>query len=169
MNTAKVYEKYPAGTVLLSNFTSLVIYGLSFLVMLKAGIIFGLIYLVGVIIMEIRLVSSHCVNCYYWGKRCAFGKGWISSLFFGKGNPPDFCKKEMTWTDMLPDILISGIPVIAGIILLILDFDLLILLMVIMLLIFISYGNSVIRGSLACNHCKQRELGCPAERLFSKD
>ncbi|MFH1684097.1 MAG: hypothetical protein ABIA67_04360 [Candidatus Margulisiibacteriota bacterium] len=25
-----------------------------------------------------------------------------------------------------------------------------------------------LRGSLACKFCKQRELGCPAEQLFSK-
>jgi hypothetical protein len=25
-----------------------------------------------------------------------------------------------------------------------------------------------VRGQLACKYCKQRELGCPAEQLFSK-
>jgi hypothetical protein len=26
----------------------------------------------------------------------------------------------------------------------------------------------MIRGSIACKYCKQRELGCPAEQMFAK-
>jgi hypothetical protein len=29
-------------------------------------------------------------------------------------------------------------------------------------------GNGLVRGSLACKYCKQREIGCPAEQLFNK-
>jgi hypothetical protein len=34
-------------------------------------------------------------------------------------------------------------------------------------LIALSFvGNAVLRGSFACKYCKQREIGCPAEKLF---
>ena len=29
-------------------------------------------------------------------------------------------------------------------------------------------GNALVRGHLACRYCRQREIGCPAERLFDK-
>jgi len=29
-----------------------------------------------------------------------------------------------------------------------------------------SVGNSYVRGSLACKFCRQRQLGCPAEKMF---
>jgi len=38
-----------------------------------------------------------------------------------------------------------------------------------MLILLTSAGNSYIRGSLACKYCQQRELGCPAEKLFNKE
>jgi F0F1-type ATP synthase membrane subunit c/vacuolar-type H+-ATPase subunit K len=31
-----------------------------------------------------------------------------------------------------------------------------------------TIGNGYIRGNLTCKYCKQREIGCPAEQLFSK-
>jgi hypothetical protein len=35
-------------------------------------------------------------------------------------------------------------------------------------LVFLSLaGNAIIRGSFACKYCRQREIGCPAEKLFS--
>ena len=57
---------------------------------------------------------------------------------------------------------------LVGIVLLIRDFSWLVLAMVILLLFLATLGNGVIRGSLACKYCKQREIGCPAEQLFAK-
>jgi len=35
-------------------------------------------------------------------------------------------------------------------------------------LVMLSFvGNAVIRGSFACKYCRQREIGCPASRLFA--
>jgi hypothetical protein len=41
--------------------------------------------------------------------------------------------------------------------------------LVIMLVLLSTIGNSFVRGSLACRYCKQRDLGCPAEQLFNKN
>jgi len=31
-----------------------------------------------------------------------------------------------------------------------------------------TQGNYLVRSRIACKYCKQRELGCPAEKLFRK-
>src|SRR5512133_359030 len=104
METSDRFENYPAWIVFLSNFVSLSIYALGFLILLKAGLVVALLYLLFILILEYRLIMSHCTNCIYWGKTCGFGKGRISSWFFRKGDPNGFCKKEMTWKDMIPDL-----------------------------------------------------------------
>ena len=69
---------------------------------------------------------------------------------------------------MIPDLLVSLIPLAVGIILLIIKFEPLILFALILLVAFTTAGNGYIRGTLTCTNCKQRELGCPADKLFNK-
>jgi hypothetical protein len=111
-------------------------------------------------------LSRHCVDCYYYGKTCAFGKGWLSSLFFPKGQPEQFNQKKITWKDIVPDFLVFIIPILAGILLLIQEFTWIILSLIIALFLLGFFGNALVRGQLACRYCKQREIGCPAEQLF---
>lgn len=118
--------------------------------------------------MEIRLLKSGCVNCYYYGKICGFGKGRLSALFFKKGDSSKFHEKEISWKDMIPDLLVSIFPLIAGIIILIYNFSWIILVLMVAILILSTAGNALVRGFLTCGKCKQRELGCPAEDLFNK-
>lgn len=168
MNNTLTYEKYPAWIVLVSGLFSLLVYLLGAFLMLNLGwIAFG-VYLVYILFLEYRLLSKHCVNCYYWGKICGFGKGRISSWFFRKGEISKFCAKEFTWKNMIPDLLVSLIPFIIGIVFLFIAFNVIELIAVLLLLGLSSAGNSFIRGSLTCKYCKQRELGCLAEKLFSK-
>ena len=74
----------------------------------------------------------------------------------------------MSWSDIVPDILVSLVPVIAGIVLIIIKFDYLILISLLVLLFLSTVGNGLIRGNLACRYCKQKELGCPADKFFNK-
>lgn len=168
MTKSKTYENYPAKTVILSNLVSLAIYGLGLLIMFRLGWVVGILYLLYILILEIRLIKYHCTACYYWGKTCGFGKGRLSSLFFKKGDISKFCKKQMTWKDMIPDLLVSLIPFITGIVLMILKFDLIILIGLLLLLFLAFPCTGFIRGKLTCTYCKQRELGCPANDLFNK-
>ncbi len=168
METDKSYENFPVWIVMLSNLVSLSIYGLGFLIMIKLGVIASFLYLIYIAILEFRLLRYHCVNCYYWGKTCGFGKGRLSSIFFKRGDVSKFCAKEFTWKDMIPDLLVSLIPVATGIYLLIVKFDIIILIAILLLIILTTAGNGFIRGQLACKFCKQRELGCLAEQLFNK-
>jgi hypothetical protein len=68
----------------------------------------------------------------------------------------------------VPDFLVLIFPLIGGIVLLVTAFNWVILALLIVLLVLSFAGNAFIRGSYACKFCKQKELGCPAERLFNK-
>jgi len=74
----------------------------------------------------------------------------------------------MTWKDLIPDILITAIPLTIGIALLITRFNFSILLAIMILILLSTAGNNYIRGTLTCRHCKQMELGCPAVKMFNK-
>ena len=163
------FEKFPFWIIFLSNLHSILIYLTGLFVLYKFHRIAAAIYLIYILFLEIRIIRTHCINCYYYGKLCGFGKGRISAALFKKGNPSDFCKTEMTWKDMIPDMLVTVIPFIAGIVMLIIHFDILVLISLITLLLLASMGNAFIRGSLTCKYCKQKELGCPADKLFNKE
>ena len=168
METTKRFENYPIWIVTLSNFVSLAVYALGFLIIFRSGTVFSLLYLLYILILEYRLLRNHCANCYYWGKTCGFGKGRLSSWFFKKGDISKFCNKDMTWKDMIPDMLISLVPLVIGITLLILQLDFILLSELLLLLLLTTIGNGFIRGTLTCRYCEQRELGCPAYLLFNK-
>jgi hypothetical protein len=79
MEITKTHENFPAWIVILSNLVSILIYTSGFIITLQLGWIAAAIYLVFILAFEYRLISKHCVNCYYWGKTCA--------LFFKRGDP----------------------------------------------------------------------------------
>lgn len=162
------YENYPWWIVLLSNLVSLSICFIGAYILYGIGLIFTVLYLLYCLFMEIRLLKNGCVNCYYYGKVCGFGKGKLSALFFKRGDISHFSKRELSWKDMVPELMVSIFPLIGGIILLIQDFSWIILFLMIVLIILSMAGNAFIRGNLTCNMCKQRELGCPAEKLFNE-
>lgn len=165
---SKRYENFPIGIVALSNGVSLAIYGLGLYILSGLGIAVASAYLLYCLWMELILLRGSCIHCYYYGKTCAFGKGRLCSLFFKRGDPQRFAQKEFSWKDMLPDLLVTLFPLVGGIILLIRQFDWLLLGAIVLLLGLTFAGNAVIRGTFACTHCKQRDLGCPAEQLFNK-
>jgi hypothetical protein len=168
MNKEKCFENYPFPIVLFSNLVSIAIYLIGAFIISKIGIIWLILYLFFIISFEFRLIKWHCINCYYYGKVCAFGKGKISRIFFKKGNLKNFCKKQITWKDIIPDFMISLIPAIVGIIILVKDFDWILLSLVIILFLLAFAGNGMVRSQLTCKYCKQREIGCPAQKLFEK-
>ena len=168
MKKAQYYENYPFWIVFFSNLVSIAIYLIGAFIIYRIGLVWLILYLFFIGALEFRLMKGHCTDCYYYGKTCAFGKGRISSMFFKKGNANKFCKKQMTWKDILPDFMVSLIPVIVGITLLIIRFNWIIMILVILLFLLTFTGNGFVRGSLACKYCKQRKLGCPAEQLFHK-
>lgn len=116
----QTFENYPCWIIVISNLVSVLIYIIGAYIVFQLGIVWLLLYLCYILVLEFRLMKKSCVNCYYYGKFCAFGKGKISSLFFKKGDSKEFCKRKMAWKDLLPDFLVSLIPLVVGIILLVL-------------------------------------------------
>lgn len=168
METNKTFDNYPHWIVLTSNILSIIIYGLGFTILLLFNTFFASIYLVFALFLEISVIKNHCIDCFYYGKTCGFGKGRISALLFKKGDTANFCKAKITWKNMIPEMLITAIPLIVGTILLINNFDYRILIAVILQLFLTTMGNGFVRGTLICKYCKQREMGCPADKLFNK-
>ncbi len=167
MEGTKTFENFPLRIVFLSNMVTVLIYISGLIITFRLNLIAAILYGAYLLVLEFRLLSSHCTACYYWGKTCGFGKGRISALFFKKGDPSKFCGNKMSWKEMIPDLLISLIPLAIGIILLIHSFDILLLSAVVLVIVLTTSGNGYIRGKLTCKYCKQRALGCPADKLFN--
>lgn len=162
------YEQYPPFIVILSNLVPILIYLIGAYILFQSGILWAIGYLLVVVLLEFRLLGKHCVDCYYYGRTCAFGKGRLSSLFFKKGQPERFNQKTITAKDLIPDFLVFIVPVLAGILLLVQKFSWIILGSVVALLLLGFAGNALVRGQLACRYCRQKEIGCPAQQMFDK-
>jgi len=168
MQKNEAYENFPFWIPFLAWSLSLAIYVLGSYILgilyfpLAIGFIFYCLWI------EIRILKVSCVNCYYYGKHCGLGRGKLCSLLFKKGDPERFIEKDICWKDLIPDFMVLIFPLIGGIIGLVRDFSLLILVLMVVLVMLSMGGNAMIRGSLACKYCKQKELGCPAEQLFNK-
>jgi len=166
MQEPDCHENYPATTVIASNLVSFLIYGIGVYILYQSGLIWVIGYILFILLLEFRLIRGHCVDCYYYGRICAFGKGRLSSLFFQKGRPEQFSYIKITWKDIVPDFLVFIVPMLAGIVLLLREFTWTVLMLVIALFLLGFLGNALVRGQLACRYCKQREIGCPAAQLF---
>lgn len=162
----KCYENYPGCMVFAVVLFSLATYLFGGYIIYQLGLLWLFAYIIYILWLEFRLMT-HCVDCYYYGKWCAFGRGKISPLFFKK-QKKKFTDIKITWTSILPDVLVSIVPIIVGIWLLIVRFDWTIVGAIVLLFLLMSIGNTFVRGSIACKYCKQRQLGCPAEALFAK-
>lgn len=168
MKKTNFYENYPSWIVLVSNLLSLSIYLIGAYILYQAGVIWLIIYLCYIIFLETKVWKKSCVDCYYYGKTCAFGKGRLSCLVFKKGDPKRFNQRKFTWKDILPDFLVTLVPATVCIFLLIINFNWLLPVLLFLLLVLTFSGNGFVRGKLACKYCKQRDIGCPAEQLFNK-
>ncbi len=170
MKEVTCYENFPKRIVVLTVSYTVIMYaiGAYLLACLPLGLIWSILYIAYVILMEILILKKSCVNCYYYGRLCGFGRSKLCTLLFKQGNPQKFTEHEANWLDILPDFLIMIFSVVGGIILLILNFNLLPLILLIVLVVLYLMGNAIIRGSITCKCCKQRELGCPANKLFEK-
>jgi hypothetical protein len=166
MGQTKVYECFPMWIVVLSNVVGGSIYLIGAYVLAGFGLWMSGLYLLYCLGLELRLLRGHCVNCYYYGKRCGFGKGKLCSWLFKQGDPRAFTQTQISWANMLPDFVVLLWPLLGGIILLVLNFTWLLTGMLVLLIVLSLSGNAIVRGSLVCEHCQQRELGCPAAKLF---
>jgi len=167
-NSAPCLDRYPAWAVAVCTAVSVTTYVIGAYLMYRAWPPLAMAYLAFVLFLEIRLLRGHCVDCAYYGKVCAFGKGVVSAWFFPRGDPARFCQRKISWIDILPDFLVTLVPMATGILLLVWQFDWLILTLVVILFLLGFAGTGLVRTRIACRYCRQRELGCPAEQIFGK-
>ena len=165
---ASSFENYPWWMIIICNAVGLAIYAIGLYLMARLGIVWGVLYASYCVWVEWRVLSGSCRYCYYFGKRCGFGKGRVCSWFFAKGAEETLCTKRISWRHVVPDFMVSLIPLGAGITMLFRDFSWVVLLLLVMLVFLGSVGTGFVRGQVACRYCRQRDLGCPAEQLFSK-
>jgi hypothetical protein len=161
------FENFPWWMVLVCSAHGLAIYAIGAYLVSGLGLLWLLIYLGYCLVLEIRLLRGSCRYCYYYGKRCGFGKGRLCARIFRQAPRPSGAK-QITWWHVVPDFLVSLVPLAVGIGLQFRAFTWTGLLSVCALILLASIGAGFVRGQLACKFCAQRELGCPAERLFAK-
>jgi len=161
------YEHFPIWIAVLCNVISLLIVAIGAYVFAGLSIWLTIPYLVYCLWMEIRVLKRSCVNCVYYGKVCGFGKGKLCALLFKKGDTKKFAEDSISWSDVLPDFLVFVFPIIGGIVSLVRSFSWPVVVLLGALILLASVGNGVIRGAFACKYCRQREIGCPASRLFA--
>jgi hypothetical protein len=162
------FENFPWWMIVVSNAVGLGIYAIGLYLMAQLGLVWGLLFAAYCLWMEWRVLSGSCRNCYYYGKLCGFGRGLVCSWFFTKGTEQTLSAKRISWWNVLPDFMVSLIPLGVGIAMLIHRFSRHALIPLVVLVLLGSVGTGFVRGQIACKYCKQRKLGCPAEQLFSR-
>ena len=162
------FDRYPARVVLLSNLSVAAVWAIgAYLLWTALGVIGAVAFILYCAVLEVNLLRKSCVNCYYYGKTCFSGRGRVCARLFKSGDPARFAAREISWKDVVPDLAVSFVPLICGIGLIVVDFSWLIVVLVLALFFLSTAGNALMRGRLACRYCRQRVLGCPAEKLFS--
>lgn len=165
---SKAFDSFPAGMAAIGLGLGIAIYILGAYILSGLGIFAAVAYLCYCAFVEIAILRGSCVHCYYYGKTCGLGRGRFCELLFKRGDPRKFIEREISFCSLIPDFLVSLIPLIGGIVVLILHFSWIVLLAMLAVLVLATAGTAFVRGSMACRYCAQRELGCPAEKLFSK-
>lgn len=168
METIKPYENFPFSMIFFAILVNVSIYALGVAILSGFGTIMAALYLLYCLGVEIHVMKKSCVDCCYYGKWCAFGKGKVAPFLFKQGDPDRFASKCMSWKELLPDMFVLLIPLVGGSALLIRDFSWNLTVMLAALLALSFWGNYLVRSRIACKYCKQRELGCPAEQFFGK-
>jgi hypothetical protein len=168
VESVKPYENFLFSMVLFAVLVNVSIYALGVAILSGFGNIMAAFYLLYCFGNEIHVMKMSCVDCYYYGKWCALGRGKVAPLLFKQGDPKRFTSKCISWKELLPDMLVLMIPLVGGIALLVQGFSWSMATMLAALLALSFGGNFIVRSRLACKYCKQRELGCPAEHFFSK-
>jgi len=163
----EIFEKYPMKIVLTFWLATLVTWWVGWLILDQLHWGLGVLYILYVLVLEFK-IYPYCACCCYYGKRCAFGRGLIAAKFLKKRDSKLFCSKKVGWKEMFPSILVILIPVVTGIYLLVKDFNWFGLVLVVFLALIWFVFNPLFFGKLACCHCKQGSICCPAKSFFDK-
>ncbi|MCX6817827.1 MAG: hypothetical protein NTU57_03140 [Candidatus Aenigmarchaeota archaeon] len=171
MANDKKFESYPVWMMLVYYFASFSVYAAGLYLTYMILPLFSLLLFIYVAFLEIQVLRGGCVRCYYYDKRCVCGKGKLAKVFFKKDEKRKFNENKLTAKNFIPTMLPTIIALAAGAYLTYAswpDFSLFVIGLAIWPLIIMFAGNPIVYGKIACPHCKQGELGCPACEFFMK-
>ena len=164
----QAFENYPFSTILITNIITFLIYFIGVYLVWQLGMLWGVLFIVYLLGLEVSVYKQGCSCCHYYGKRCAFARGKIAQFLVEKKDPQKFCQRKITWLNLLPPILSSLIPVGVGMFLLIKEFNWLILALTLIPIANWFFINPLVYGKLVCLYCKQGRLCCPTNDFFGK-
>jgi hypothetical protein len=167
MDDAPGYEAYPISLVILCNLVPLAIYALGGYILAGLGAGVLVVYVLYCLWVEAKVLRDSCTDCYYYGKWCGLGKGRLCALLFPRGSPQRFAERQISWKDLLPDLMVFVAPLVGGIARLVTHFAWPVLLALVALVALNFAGNAATRGAIMCRFCRQRAIGCPAQNLFA--
>ena len=168
MNEPKAFESYPIYTTIAFWSVGLLNIAIGFYLLSLINSILSFLYIAYVTAVELQVYREGCVSCWYYGKSCASRRGRIAPKIFKRQDKKRFCEKKVTWKNLLPTILVSAIPVAAGVYVMALGFTYVILGLTIIPLLIWFVGNPLVYGNLVCPHCRQGRICCPASEFFGK-
>jgi hypothetical protein len=111
------------------------------------------------LVVSLRL---RCTFCYYYGKRCAYGLGKLSSLIFKKGDPSEFSRRSNLVPAAVLSFSVLLLPLVGAIVATAIDFSWLVPLLFFVYILVAVVPGFLLRNTVFCRSCRQRELGCPA-------
>lgn len=142
-------------------------YFIGSLVIFSFNSIAGIFYAILCILTIFLSLKLRCSYCFYYGKRCGFGFGILSKLFFSQGESKEFNNSKNVIPVLIFSICVSIIPVIVGIVLIIVNFSVFHLIYFILYITVAFLPNFFMRNKV-CERCEQGKLGCPAYDKISK-
>ncbi len=151
MNLLITFFSYFIGTLVIYSFNSI------------SGICYGILCILTIIVS----LKLRCSYCFYYGKKCGFGFGILSKIFFSQGEFKEFNNSKNVIPVLIISMCTSIIPVIVGIVLLIVNFSVFHLIYFILYILVAFLPNFFMRNKV-CERCEQGKLGCPAYDKISK-
>ena len=171
MANDKKFESYPVRMMLVYYFASYSVYAAGLYLTYLILPLLSLALFVYIAFLEVQVLREGCVRCYYYGKRCVCGKGKLAKLLFKKDEKRKFNERKMNMKNFIPSMLPTIIALAAGAYLTYQswpDFSYLVIGLAVWPLLVTFAGNPIVYGKIACPHCKQATLGCPACEFFMK-
>lgn len=160
-------ENYSRKIILMNLLLTFLSYFIGTLVIYSINTVAGIFYATLCILTIFLSLKLRCSYCFYYGKRCGFGFGILSKIFFSQGESKEFNNSKNIIPVLIFSLGTSIIPIVGGVILLIVNFSVLHLVYFILYILVGFLPNFFIRNKV-CEHCEQGNLGCPAYNKIIK-
>jgi hypothetical protein len=155
------YENYPWTTPLLENIVWIGVYVLGFIIFILFNVWVAMIYLgYSIVCMYILIPRFVCTHCLYYGKTCHSGQGRLAAFLFSRRDTTLFGSYFKYMRFAAPVFLA---PLIAGLILLSLNFSWERVVLIISFGMLALWCTRIVTMRLGCPYCNQKST-CPAYR-----